>query len=296
MTGPASSDPVRQWFIAGHTRFGIIPIPGCITLPSGCPDLSPVPDPQPAPQPVPQAVPPPAPVVTPPLVSNRRAVQSTRSDATWVAHRDAQSVWDRLALPRISIGARPEHGYVNIESLFWVAPDTYAGQRLVAGDTLAVPWTLSWDEDVTTTTTAPCPDDPDQMCTSSETHTFHREQPYTDTYEVEVQAIPARYAWDFGDGRPESAQVFDPDAGLGIPYTEWGPESSVAYRYEWSSLDHLAEGGFRIQLDVSWAAAERWHMSSTFGDSQDGGGPLSPRRGHYETRHQVREVRSVIKQ
>ena len=83
---------------------------------------------------------------------------------------------------------------------------------------------------------------------------------------------------------------------MGIPYTERGPESPVAYRYEWSSFEQLAEGGFRIQLDVSWAAAERWHMTSDFGDSQDGGGPLSRRQGHYETRHQVREVRSVIEQ
>jgi hypothetical protein len=112
--------------------------------------------------------------------------------------RASETVW---RCPGSAIGARPEHGYVNIPSLFWIVPGTYAGQHLVADDTLAVPWTLSWDEDLTTTTTAPCPDDPDQMCTSSETHTRHGEQSYTDTYEVEVQAIPTRYVWDFSDGR-----------------------------------------------------------------------------------------------
>jgi len=262
-----------------NTRHGIIPIPV---------DPFPLPPPDPLPANAPGPV-------TPPSVSNRRAVQTTRTDATWVARRDSQNAWDRLALPSISIGALG-HDYVNIPSLFWVDRTTYDGQRLVDDQTLSVPWTLSWNEDVTTTTTAPCAADPLLMCTSSETHTEHRQQSYTDTYEVEVQAVPTRYVWDFGDGRPASSQVFDPVKGLGLPYAPQSALSPVAYRYEWSSLNFVAQGGFRIQLDVTWGAAERWHMTSDFGDSQDGGGFLSPRQSHFETRHEVREVRSVIVQ
>ena len=66
----------------------------------------------------------------------------------------------------------------------------------------------------------------------------------------------------------------------------------MAYTYQWSSLDYVAQGGFRIQLDVTWGAAEHWHMTSDFGDSQDGGGFLPARQSHFETRHEVREVRN----
>jgi hypothetical protein len=156
------------------------PLPGCITLASGCPDLA-----RPPTRCQPRSPCRRSPHCPPRWSRRHRSATATLSRAPgrmrpgWrtATRRASETVW---RCPGSAIGARPEHGYVNIPSLFWIVPGTYAGQHLVADDTLAVPWTLSWDEDLTTTTTAPCPDDPDQMCTSSETHTRHREQSYTD--------------------------------------------------------------------------------------------------------------------
>jgi len=242
----------------------------------------------------------------PPSLRGRLNERSTRVQATWLAQRVAQELLGDVLLPGIVIQANPNPGIVNVDTWFWVEPGTYAGQLVSDGAAMPVPWTLFWDEIVHhhDAVTGPCPGDPSQSCVLS----FHdwdetiiQQESHVDVIEVAVSLAPAQYAWDFGDDHPElgdfrldSRAAFPDRGGLGQAFADPYHESSVLHNYRQSSLDVFNQGGFPIQLTVTWSAIGSWHLASDVGDNSSGSVNLDPRVGIYTMRHQVRESQPVI--
>ena len=86
-----------------------------------------------------------------------------------------------------------------------------------------------------------------------------------------VEFSPAQFAWDFGDDletrRDDSHASFDTLKGMGQPYINPHTPSPVAHNYSESSFKVFDQGGFPIQLSVTWSATATWHFTSDLGDN-----------------------------
>jgi hypothetical protein len=121
---------------------------------------------------------------------------------------------------------------------FWV--ENYGGQPLGFPVHLDLPWTLSWQEQVSTTSM----DCDEAACvTRHAVTTSHREDHsahYVDTVEVRLTLTPAEFDWDFGDGRSGSqAPPFDPVTGLSRAYTDPYTPSPVQWFYNFDSRNFV---------------------------------------------------------
>ncbi len=59
-------------------------------------------------------------------------------------------------------------------------------------------------------------------------------------------------------------------------------------------MNFFDQGGFPIQLSVTWSAAATWQFNSDLGDNASGSLKFGSRVGHYAARHQVRESQPVL--
>jgi len=237
----------------------------------------------------------------PPSLAGRLNERSTRVDANWLVERMERELEGDTPLPAIQIQANPNPGVTGIPTWFWVDPASYGGQAFSSSSTTPVPWTLFWDEIVHhhEVSAAPCPDDPAQQCTTTrdwdETVTHHEE--HQDFITVSVQFSPAQFTWDFGDdvggGRPDSHPSFANLFGMGLPYTGPRTRSTVEHNYSESSLKVFDQGGFPIELSMTWSAAGTWHFTSDLGDNRTGTRTLNQRFSQYSIRYQVRESQPV---
>lgn len=231
---------------------------------------------------------------TPPTQSGAYNVRSTRRDMHAAGRSVLEGLWRNAPLPTIAIRTNPRTGIVAIPTWYWVDRQTYAGQPLAPTLHLDLPFTVDYDVDVTDESQSPCPDNADETCTTRTTHTDHHIDHYLDQLDLGLTFTPARYTWDFGDGRPGSQQDYDPATGLGLPAPDASTPSPVAYTYEFSSLDVLHDGGFPVELTVSWGATFHMRGTSDAGGGFDENGSMNSRSVAYGTRYQVREVRSVV--
>lgn len=238
----------------------------------------------------------------PPGLGGRLNEHSTRADMDWLIARMGWELDGDAPLPALQIQANPDPGITGIPTWFWVDPASYGGQAFTTSASIPVPWTLYWDvivhhHDVNS---APCSDDPSQQCTNThdwdETVTHHEE--HQDWITVTVEFSPAQFAWDFGDDldarRDDSHASFDTLKGMGQPYINPHAPSPVAHNYRESSFKVFDQGGFPIQLSVTWAATATWHFTSDLGDNISGTRIFGARANQYTLRHQVRESQPVL--
>lgn len=228
---------------------------------------------------------------TPPVVSGRYNVRSTRRDWRSIARQSADGIWRSPPLPSIGIGINPNPGLVALQSWFWI--QGYQNAPLVPSLHLDLPWTLSWDQDVTHSETTACPtdDDPEKTCTSSVTVTEHSNEPHLDQIDVTVTFTPATYTWDFGDGRKGSHLSFDPATGVGRAYTDPYTPSPVAWSYESDSRDFV--GGFPVMVTVTWGVSAHLRGSSDIGDGFDVTAPLADRSATWGAQHVVCQIQAL---
>ena len=231
---------------------------------------------------------------TPPVRSNTYNVRSTRQDTRSLLHTLGEGVFRNAALPDIAIRTSPTTGVVNIPTRYWVDRATYGGQPLVVTTHFDVPWTLDYDVDFSDEHQGPCPDNPDETCVTHTTHTEHFTEHHVDHLDTAIVFTPTSYVWDFGDGRRGSRQVYDPSAGLGWPAPDAVSSSPVTYNYDWSSLAFLNDGGFPVQLTVTWSGRFEGQVIADIGDGFTVSSVVGNRSVTYGTRFQVREVRSVV--
>ena len=238
----------------------------------------------------------------PPALTGRLNERSTRVSTSWLINQLGNKLDGDAPLPAIQIDANPDPGITGIPTWFWIDRSSYDGQTFSASDAITVPWTLYWDEIVHhhDVSSAPCARDPTQQCTTThdwdETVTHH-EQHY-DHITVSVDFSPAQFAWDFGDDtqtwRAESHASFGDMNGMGQPYVDPQTPSLVAHNYSESSLNFFDQGGFPIQLSMTWTATATWHFTSDLGDNSSGRQTFGVRVGQYAMRHQVRESQPVL--
>ena len=235
-------------------------------------------------------------------LAGRLNERSTRVDMNWLIDQLGRELDGDAVLPDIQIRANPDPGITGIPTWFWVDPASYGGQVFSTSASMPVTWTLYWDEIVHhhDVTSAPCAEDPSTQCTSThdwdETVTHHEE--HQDFITVTVDFSPAQFAWDFGDDaqnwRADSHASFGDLKGMGQPYVDPHTPSPVAHDYSESSLNVFDQGGFPIQLNVTWSATATWHFTSDLGDNASGTRTFAARVGQYAVRHQVRESQPVI--
>jgi hypothetical protein len=238
----------------------------------------------------------------PPALAGRLHERSTRVDTSWLINQIGRELDGDAPLPGIQINANPDPGITGIPTWFWVNRASYAGQTFSASNAIAVPWMLYWDEIVHhhDVSTSPCENDPSRQCTTThdwdETVTHHEE--HQDLITVTVDFSPVQFAWDFGDDtqnrRSESHAAFGDVKGMGQPYVDPHTPSPVAHNYSESSLNFFDQGGFPIQLSVTWSATATWHFTSDLGDNASGTRTFGARVGQYSARHQVRESQPVL--
>jgi hypothetical protein len=238
----------------------------------------------------------------PPALGGRLNEHSTRADMNWLVNQIGHELDGDAPLPAIQVRANPDPGITGIPTWFWVDPATYGGQTFTASASVPVGWTLYWDEIIHhhDVSSAPCSDDPSQQCTTThdwdETVTHHEE--HQDWITVTVEFSPAQFAWDFGDDlvarRDDSHASFDTLKGMGQPYINPHTPSPVAHNYRESSFKVFDQGGFPIQLSVTWSATATWHFTSDLGDNISGTRTFGARANQYTLRHQVRESQPVL--
>jgi len=175
----------------------------------------------------------------------------------WTVARSAES---EAPLPRISLKVNPDPGRVALPSWFWL--EGYNGG------------VISW---------------------SKTEHASHTEcrlnegvpecQSVDDSVTVNLQATPRLYEWTFGDDVDNYAR-FDDAQGLGRAYTDPNTPSPVAHAYHMSSINYLQDGGYPLELRVTWAAA----FSVNGGGSQG----LPDVSQTYAARYQVRQIQSIV--
>jgi hypothetical protein len=202
---------------------------------------------------------------TPPVTSGWYNVHSTRVDWHAVAQRVAEGLWQTPPIPVVGININPNPDLVNLPA--WFSLSGYHNETLTPSLHMNLPWTLYYTVDVTTTTVGPCPDDPTQSCSQSETHPEEHQIPHLDTLDVGLDFNPVSYQWDFGDGRPGSQAPFDARDGIGTPYTNPNTPSPVTWNYQWDSRDFV--GGFPITATLTWSVAAHVHKASDVDGSSD---------------------------
>jgi hypothetical protein len=202
---------------------------------------------------------------TPPTVSGRYNVHTTRRDWRIAAQQLAEGIWQTPPVPVVGVEANPAPALTGLPTWFWLSG--YANQVLTPSLHLDLPWTLYYTVDVTTTHTGPCADNALQSCTTSETHPEDHQEAHLDTVDVTLTFTPATYAWDFGDGRAGSHKTFPAQLGIGKSYTDAQAASPVAWTYQIDSRD--APGGFPVSATLTWNVSEHTVVNSDIGGGFD---------------------------
>ena len=213
-----------------------------------------------------------------PLQVTQVGTSSTRVDPGAAGRQLAQELWSSLPLPEILLKANPDVGLAGMDSWFWV--EGYDGRVLETSRTLELPWRTC--REVESERQVPVEgelDDAGQQQMRTETERHEECETGVDVVQVSVRLSPARFSWDFGDGRGA------PASSLGRPYPA---ESDVRHAYQQSSLAFLREGGYRVALAAEWSAA--YSLSGAASEQ----GALPPRQRVYEARHQVREAQAIL--
>jgi hypothetical protein len=230
---------------------------------------------------------PPAPGV--PATPGRLNVHSTRIDRVAVAQRAVDTLWRDAPLPDIRLGISPDPGIVGMEHWFWI--NNYQSQPLVFPLHLELPWTVYWQEQIWTTSME-CDDT--ACLTRHAVTTSHLEDhsaDFVDVIDEEVTLTPARFDWDYGDGRQDGPKPFDPITGLGLSYPDTRTASPVSWFYEFDSRDFV--GGFPITLKGTWQGTYRIASSSTFDGPYQESGSLGAREGTWRAQHVVCQVQAL---
>jgi hypothetical protein len=228
--------------------------------------------------------------------------RSTRIEINWLVRQLGQDAFGDAAMPDIQLRANPDPGITGIPTWFWVDPASYGGQAFSYTVAMPVQWMEYWDtlEHHHDVNRGPCPDDPTLTCTTAHDwdELIHHQQEHTDHASVTVTFSPAQFAWAFGDDsqapRSDSHAAFGDLRGMGKPYTDPYTPSPVAHNYRQSSLAFFDQGGFPIQLNVTWSASATWQFTSDLGDNESGSLTFGSRVGQYVVRHQVRESQPVL--
>jgi hypothetical protein len=198
---------------------------------------------------------------TPPTISGRYNVHTTRRDWRVIAHQTAEGIWQTPPVPVVGVEANPAPALTGLPTWYWLSG--YSNQVLTPSLHLDLPWTLYYTVDVTTTSTGPCADNPLRFCTTSETHPEDHQEQHLDTVDVTLTFTPATYAWDFGDGLPGSRQMFPAQVGIGRSYTDTRSASPVAWTYQFDSRD--VAGGFPVSATLTWNVSQHVVANSDVG-------------------------------
>jgi len=175
----------------------------------------------------------------------------------WSVARSAES---EAPLPRISLKVNPDPGRVALPSWFWL--EGYNGGVITWSKTEHASHTeCRLNEGV------------------AECHSVD------DSVTVNLQATPRLYEWTFGDDVDNYASFGDAQ-GLGRAYTDPNTPSPVAHAYHMSSINYLKDGGYPIELRVTWATA----FSVNGGGSQG----LPDVSQTYTARYPVRQIQSIV--
>jgi hypothetical protein len=216
-------------------------------------------------------------------------VRSTRVDRVLVAQRAIDTLWRDAPLPSIQLGINPNPGLVGMDHWFWI--DNYRSQPLVFPLHLNLPWTLSWQERVWITSME-C--DNVACLTRHAVTTSHLEDHsagYVDVIDAQVTLTPAQFEWDYGDGRQQHPEPFDPVTGLGRSYPDSRAPSPVTWMYEFDSRDFV--GGFPVTLNGTWRGTYMIASTSTFDGAYRESGSLPDRRGTWQAQHVVCQVQAL---
>ena len=229
----------------------------------------------------------------------RLNVHSTRVDRVAVAQRAVDDLWRDAPLPDIKLGINPNPGIVGMFHFFWVK--NYNGNPLVFPLHLDLPWTLYWQERITTISME-CDD---ATCVTrhvvTTSHLEDHSANYVDTIDESVTLTPARYDWNFGDGSKGSQPPsYDPMTGLGQPYVRGCAAASnppdcspVKWFYEFDSRDFI--GGFPISLHGTWDGTYRISSTSTFDGPYNESGSLGGNRQQtWTAQHVVCQVQTML--
>jgi len=227
-----------------------------------------------------------------PPMPGRLNVRSTRVDRVQVAQRAVDNLWRTAPLPDIKIGINPDPGLVGMDHWFWV--NNYRGEPLVFPLHLELPWTLYWQEEVSTVSME-CVD---LACTSrravTRTYLEDRSANYVDTIDSTVTLSSAEFEWDFGDGTSGSKPPpFDSLTGLGRSYTDPYTPSPVTWFYRFDSRNF--SGGFPVTLRGKWTGTYTISSTSTFdGPYQESGSLGGARWGTWTAQHVVCQVQTML--
>jgi len=175
----------------------------------------------------------------------------------WSVARAGES---EAPLPRITLKVNPDPGRVSLASWFWV--EGYNGG------------VIAWSKTEHASHTECRLNEGVPECHSVD-----------DSVTVNLRATPRLYQWTFGDDVNNDVS-FDDAQGLGRAYTDPNTASPVAHAYHMSSLKYLKDGGYPIELRVTWTAS----FSVNGGGSQE----LPELSQTYTARHQVRQIQSVV--
>jgi hypothetical protein len=225
----------------------------------------------------------------PPVKSGWYNVHTTRRDWHVIAERAAEGLWQTPPIPVVGIDVNPNPDLVNVPGWFWLSG--YHNETLMPSLHMELPWTLFYTVDVTTTTIGPCPGDPLESCSHSETHPENHQVQHLDTVDVTLTFVPATYTWDFGDGRPGSVTRYGAGDGIGRPYTDPNTASPVAWNYQWDSRDFV--GGFPITATVSWSVTAHERGTSDIGDGFDTTTQMQNRNVSWFTRLLVCQIQAL---
>jgi len=175
----------------------------------------------------------------------------------WSVARSAES---EAPLPRISLKVNPDPGRVALPSWFWL--EGYNGG------------VITWSKTEHASHTECRLNEGVPECHSVD-----------DSVTVNLQATPRLYEWTFGDDVDNYASFRDAQ-GLGRAYTDPNTPSPVAHAYHMSSIKYFKDGGYPLELRVTWAAA----FSVNGGGSQG----LPDVSQTYTARYQVRQIQSIV--
>jgi hypothetical protein len=226
---------------------------------------------------------------TPATSSSWYNVRTTRRDWRVIAEESAQGIWHSPPVPDVGIGINPNPDIVAIPTWFWLSG--YGNEILTPSLHLDLPWTLSYDVDVTSSVSGPCENDPALMCSHSETHTEHHTDAHMDTVDVTVTFTPATYVWDFGDQRKGSHPTYSAPVGIGRPYIDPYTPSPVSWSYEWDSRDFI--GGFPISATLTWWVSAQMRGASDIGDGFDQTSAMPDRSVTWATQLVVCQVQAL---
>jgi hypothetical protein len=176
----------------------------------------------------------------------------------------ANHVEGEVHLPDIQIGMNPRLGMVAVPTWFWVQPDTYHGQDLIAADNLVV-------------TREECTTETEHDDSGAATGTSTSCNQIQDVYHVEVRLSQPTFVWNFGDGTIR----------LGTLGRAYPSASDVAHAYNDSSLH--TSGGYPVDLHIIWSATFQVsgaaQLSGALADTVHDYGPFP---------HPVQEAQAVL--